>query len=800
MATFWQDVQFGVRSLRKGVLVSVLAVGSLALAIGGNTTVFGLVSVLLYPPLPYPHPERLVLFGEREASSPPVFTTSAANFLDWRERSRSFEGLAAFRATALSVGSGDRPEAVAAGEVTPDFFKVLGVQAARGRTFEEAEGRPGGPDVVVLSQDFAARRFDTGVDPLGRTLTLNGRACTIIGVLPADFEFLAPNLQLWVPLRLDRGSASRVQRDLFVIGRLADGVTMAQAKAEMAAIVKRLETEYPESNRGFVADVLNFRYEFPDPWRRQLYYMLVGVVLAVLLVACVNIANLLLARGQARTREIAMRAALGAGRRRIVRQLVTESLVLASFGGAVGLALGWGGIRAMAATLAPYLPRFYTPVLDLPVVLFTLGLTMASGVLFGIAPALAAFRLDLVDVLKEGGRGGASGGRRRLSRALVVAEIALSLVLLGGAAVMVRSFLDFQNADPGYDQRQLMTATLTLPATATTPAERGVLVDRLIDRVRAMRGVTDVATTTSLPQNVATATDSFIVDTMPPAPGEAHPRATWVAVSPDYARTLKVPMVRGRFIEASDRESTAPVVVVSRGLAEKYWGDADPVGEHLTFQGQSRTIVGVVGNVRQSIINFGDSGQAAIYLPFEQHTSPALVLVARTSGDAKDLLPVLRRELVDVDRQLTVGQVITMRDFVERFYVGLNLFNVILGGFGLLALLLAAVGTYGVLAYNVAQRSQEIGVRMAMGAPRGRVLAMFVKQGLTLGLIGLAVGTPGVIVIDRFVRSLLSVFSSVPALTVVAVGLVLLAATFLASLVPAWRAATLSPMQALRRG
>jgi len=798
MTSFWQDVRFAVRSLRKGVLVSTLAVGSLALAIAGNTTVFGLVSALLFPPLPYPSPERLVLFGERETSSVPTFVVSAANLIDWRERVRSFDGLAGYRPTALSYGSGDRPEAVTAAEVTSDLFDVLGARTLRGRTFTAEEGRPGGPDVVVIGQDFAERRFDAGEDPLGRTIELNGRPFTIVGIMRADFEFLSPNINLWVPLRLDRATASRVQRDLLVIGRLADGVTMSQAKAEMATVVQRLEQEYPDANRGFVVDVLNFRYEFPDPWRRQLYYLLMGVVLSVLLVACVNIANLLLARGQARTREIALRSSLGAGRGRIVRQLVTESLVLAALGGALGLALGAVGIRVMAAYFAPLVPRFFTPVLDGLVVAFTLGLTAGAGLLFGVAPAWAAFKVDLVGALKEGGRG-ASGTRRGwLSRSLVVAEIALSLVLLGGAATMVRSFLAFQHQDPGFDQRQLVTATTTLPATAQTPEERTLLVDRLSERMRALPGVTAVTAMTSLPQGVTTPSDSFTIDANPPAPGEAHPRATWVAVSPSYLDTLGIPLVGGRFLADTDTAGAAPVVVVSKGLADRYWPGADPVGERLTFQGVSRTVVGVVGDVRQSIISFGDARAATIYLPLDQRSSPAVVLVARTDTDATGLVPVVRRELADEERQLTVGQVITMEGFVEQFYVGLNLFNIILTGFGGLAMLLAAVGTYGVLAYNVAQRRQEIGVRMAMGAARGRVLRLFVRQGATLAVVGMAIGAPGVIAIDRFSRSLLSIFSSVPALTVVGVAGVLFAATLVASIVPAWRAATIDPVQALR--
>src|SRR5262245_7048762 len=388
MGSIWQDIRFGLRMLRHGKGVTAVAVMSLALAIAGNTAVFGLVNALLYRPLPYPQADRLVLFGEREASSPPIFTSAAANFLDWRERATSFQALGAFRATFLSLGLGDRLEAIPTGEMSPDLLRTLGARVTRGRLFTDDEGRPGGPDVVLVTQDFVERRLPAGRDPMAEPLVLNGRSFAVVGVLNSEFEFLQPNLQLWVPLRIDRASASRVQRDLFVMGRLKDGVTMTQARAEMDAVVRRIEDEHPDTNRGVLVDVLNYRYEFPDKWRRQLYFMLLGIVLAVLLIACVNVANLLLARAQSRQRELALRSAVGAGTMRLLRQLLTESLVLAAFGGLVGLALGWVGVRAIGSAFGPYLPRFYVPVLDGRVLGFTAGLVIGAGILFGVAPML----------------------------------------------------------------------------------------------------------------------------------------------------------------------------------------------------------------------------------------------------------------------------------------------------------------------------------------------------------------------------------------------------------------------------
>jgi predicted permease len=483
----------------------------------------------------------------------------------------------------------------------------------------------------------------------------------------------------------------------------------------------------------------------------------------------------------------------------VLRQLLTESLVLASFGGLSGLALGYVGLRAIASAFGPYLPRFYVPVLDGRVLGFTAGLAIGAGILFGVAPMLASMRIDLVGVLKEGGRGLGGPSRRWLSRSLVVAEIALSLVLLGGAAVMVRSFLDFQHADPGYDNTQLATVPLGLPANLAAPDARRAFRTRLLERVRAIPGVASATLMSSLPENITTPSDSFTIDAAPPAPGDAHPRSLWVAVSPEYAAAMKIAIRRGRFIDETDRPGSTPVVVISQRLADRYWPHADPIGQRLTFDRVSRTIVGVVGDVRQSVIRFSESAQMTLYVPLAQQAAPTVVLVARASTDAEALLPQLRQELSSFDSRLTIGQIQTMEQLIARFNVGLNLFNVILGGFGFLALVLAAIGTYGVLAYDVAQRSHEIGVRLAMGSPRSRLLGLFLRQGVVLGVIGLVIGTPGVIAIAVFVRSLLIVFSPPQTSLMVGVAATLFLSTLAASLLPAWRATRCDPASVLRR-
>jgi putative ABC transport system permease protein len=799
MTNVWTDVRYALRTLRKSPLVTALAALSLALAIAGNTVVFSFVNALLYRPLPYPEPDRIVLLGEREGEVR-TLQGSALNLLDWRERSGSFLALGAYRPTHRSLGSGDQPQVVPAAEVTPEFFQALGTRAARGRLIAPEDAVPGGnARVAVVAHAFRERRMEQYADPIGHGIVLNGETHTVIGVLPEDFEFLAPSIEIWLPMVLERSELSRDRRDVMGVARLRPGVEMDRVKAEMATLADQLAAEYPEANRGFTVDALNLRHEIPDSRGRTMIALLQGAVGFVLLIACANIANLLLARSQGRRREIAIRTILGAGRRRILRQLLTESVALATMGGALGLAMGAVGIRLIAASFAAVVPSYFHPVLDGRVLAFTATMALASGILFGIAPALESFRLDLANVVKEGGRGTAGTSRRLVSRSLVVAEIAMSLMLLGGGSVLVRSFLELRHGDAGFVPEGVLTAPLTLPARIDSDAERAEMIRRIEEHVRALPGIAVASLASSLPMNVLTPSEGYALEDVPLPPGEALPRALWLTTSPDYLETLQVRLLRGRYFTSGDGPGSVPVTVVNQALAEHHWPGESPLGRRLVFRGSPREIVGVVANTRQSLIRQGQSPfQDVIYLPSAQLPGAGLTLLMRAEVDPHGLAPLVRSELVALDSQLAVGPMLTVDEFVDQFFVGVNVFNTIFGGFGALALLLATLGTYGVLAYNVGQRSHEIAVRMAVGARRGDVLRMVTRQGLVLGVVGIALGMPGVVGITRLVESLLVAAPPVEWATLVTVTGVLLVATIAASLVPASRAASLEPVRVLR--
>ncbi len=801
MTTLWQDFRLAFRSLKKGWLVTTLAVVSLALAIAGNASVFSLINSLILRPMPYEEPDRLALIFEleRELAQPSALVASAANFDDWRQRSRSFAELSAFRGAALSLG-GEEPEQVTAGEVTPGFFALLRIRMARGRGFAEEEGRPGNERVVILSHQTWQRQLAGDPELVGREITLNGAGYTVVGILPEDFEFLGPGIQLWVPLALDSAALSRDQRDLLVTGRLAEGFTMERAKAELAAIGLELEKAYPEANKGYVVDAYNLQTEVPNTQSRQLFALLQGAVLFVMLIACANIANLLLARSQERRREITLRTILGAGSWRILRQLLTESVLLALAGGALGLALAYAGIRLMASSLAAAVPSYWTPVLDANVLAFTAAVTLLSGLLFGLAPALQSLKPELANVIKEGGRAGSSKRRRLVSKSLVVAEIALSLMLLGGGSVLIRSFLDLRNADPGFEMKRLLTAQLVVPA-ATYAEDHQVasLAERMLERLEGVPGVSRATLTNSLPQNVFNPTDTFAFDAHPPEPGEQQPQAIWLTTPPGYLETLGVPLHRGRFFTTGDHGSAPPVAVVNSAMAERYLGDEDPLGQRITIRGESRQIVGIAGDVRQTLIQQGAGAGATVYLPFAQEPQHTFSLMLRTGLEEDALSEAVRSEIAALDSRLSLGQVQSMRDFLDQFLVGVQVFNTVLIGFGFLALLLAALGTYGVLAYSVAQRSHEIGVRMAIGARQSQVVRMITWQGLKLALIGFALGAPGTWALTALIESLLAGGTfEVQRATAVGVGLILLAVSVLASVLPARRAAAVDPVVALR--
>ncbi len=822
MATLWQDFRFALRTLRKNLSVTVLAVASLALAIAGNTAVYSLINSILYRPIPYHQVERLELIGERnnDAVRGQLSATSPANYLDFVERRSSFQQMAAYRGAAYSHDrDGKEPEQLDVGEVTPGFFDLLGVDPAWGRTFLPEEGVAGSDRVVLLSHDFWTEHHGgsageegageegaeeagglSGGWQMGETLKLNGEVYDIVGVVGEDFEWLlAPNTDLWAPLALEGTTAPRQRRNLLAIGRLADGVSSEAAQAEMETLMAQLVEEYPEANRGFSAELLNLRLDIPDS-RNKTFFSLVQVALIfVLLIACANIANLLLARSQAREREIAIRGSLGASRRRIIFQLLTESMLTAAIAGVLGVALGYAGMKLIANAFANLLPSFWIPTLDLRVLGYTLAVTLLGGLLFGLAPVVQTARFDLLTSLKDGTQGATAGGKRRLaSNVLVIAEVAMAVAFLAGATMMINTFNTMQTTDPGFDTDNVLIMRLDLPDSRYATGEQQVAgAEQVMERLGALPGVRAVTVSSVSPRTPILAQAPFEVEGRPAADEQALPQASLISASHGYFDTVGIALERGRAFTVADSLDALPVAVINQAMAQRYWSGESPLGERLRVQGKWREIVGVAATVRHDVLLRID-GTSVVYTPWAQQPTGNFGVALRTEVDPESLSEPVRRELLAFDRNVALTQVQSLDAFVEQFWVGQRIFTVILGGFGALALILAALGTYGVLAYSVAQRTHEIGVRMAVGAGRGTVIRMIVRQGMVLGIIGIVLGIPLVLVQIKAISAIFSGLVPVEPTSVLGAGLVLAVVTLIASAVPARRAASIDPIRALR--
>jgi len=804
MSTLAQDLRFAFRTLGRRWLITALAVLSLGIAIGGNAAVYSLLDAFIFRPLPYPEPERVVLVGEREQTQP-EFSGSLGSSLpawaDWRERSRTVDSWAVMQPRTLGVRGTERADAVSGVAATPSVFTVLDVSPARGRLFTDEESVEGGPRVVLLGHEYWARTWGEDRDPLGQILTIDGEPYEVIGVLPPGFGFLTPNQDLWVPLQRSPQSAARDRRDVFVFGRLATGATTEQARSELTGIARELESEHPDIQRGWTVDVYNLRDDIPTRQSRILFAMLQGSVVLVLVIACVNVMNLLLARGQERAQEIALRTVLGAGRARIVRQLLTESSLMVAGGGLLGVGLGAVGIRALAANFVGALPPGFDVRLDGRVLLFTGAVSIVAGILFGVVPALQTFRQGHSDALKDGGgRGGSGRSKKTLSRALVIGEIALSFLALGGGSLLVRSFLQIQASDPGFTRESVLTAVVRVPASRrATDDERVLFQGQVLERASAVSAVEAVAMVNVLPQAPIASSDTFRVDGAPIEAGIAAPRAVVVKATSDYLDVLGIPLVQGRFLQRGDRADTEPVVAINRKLAEARFGHESPLGRRLHVDGRAREIVGVVEDVQQVLLRTGTAGNGeTVYLPAGQSPGGVAFVILRTRGEPHAVAEPLRVGLEALDRDLTVSGILSMEEYVDQFLVGVRVFNVVLGGFGLVALLLASLGTYGVLSYSVSRRGHEIGIRMALGAESRQVVRMIARQGLWLGVVGLVLGALMTLPLVGVLRSLLEGLSTVQPAILLVIAAVLFAVTMTASLVPAGRAASVDPMRTLR--
>jgi putative ABC transport system permease protein len=800
----FRDVLYGLRTMRRSPAFTAAAVVTLALGIGATTAVFSVVNAVLLRPLPYQDPARLVWihdgFTQQDTQGWPA---CMADFLLWRERARSFSNLAAYSSNAFVLtGEGDA-ERITGASVTAQFFDTLGVRPVRGRTFAASADQPGQPPVALISERFWRRKFAGREDVIGKPVTLNGRPTAIIGILPASFEFRARDADLWVILALNPPNR-RGPFFLRGVARLAPGVTLAEANAELDALGQEVERADPKKAERARYPAVPLQEEFVRNVR-LLLVVLAGTVSLVLLIAVFNVANLMLARATARRREIAVRLSLGAGRGRLVRQLLTESLTFALAGGAAGIALAFAGVSLLRNAAPPGLPRLNEIAIDPRALLVTALVSMASGLVFGLAPALAATRDALGAALREEGRASTeAGGMRRLRGMLVVGEMAVSVVLLAGAGLLIRSFVLLGNVPAGFQtppERVLAMQIWPGSLRYRDSAVLGAYWNDLLDRVRAVPGVEDAAVTITMPPDRTAFTDGFEIPGK--TPPEGGPVIPVPFVSPGYFRTLGIPLLRGRFFDDRDRAGAPRVAIISDGMAKRYFAGEDPIGKRLKHGGPGLNnpymeIVGVVGDVKYG--GLGRVVEPVYYEAAAQVPARPMWLVARTRGDASGSAPAVAAQIRSLDPTVPISELSPMSrvlyDSVElpRFRASL------MGTLAFTALVLAAVGLYGVIAYYVVQRTHEIGIRMALGATSRSVLGLVVGRALRLALAGIALGMLGALALVRFLKTLLFGIEPFDAATFGAVALLLALVAAVAAWMPARRASRIDPMAALREG
>ena len=809
METLWHDLRYGIRVMARRPGFTLVAVITLALGIGANTAIFSVVNGVLLNPMPYRAPDRLVQFWETNPlKNWTQATVAPANFFDWQKQNQSFEDIAAYIGsdkkgpglTGLQLTGNGEPERVQALFVTGNIFSVLGVDAMLGRTLREEETWQGKHTVIVLSYGLWQRRFGGDPNIIGQTIALNGRNREVIGVMSPAFYFPSKEVEMWAPMGWDYKQIAEMRRPHFLraVGRLKDGVTIDQARAEMTSIAGHLEEQYPVTNTQMGAGLGPLKEWVVSDTRLPLIVFLVAVAF-VLLIACANVANLLLSRAATRTREVAIRTALGAPRRRIVKQLLTENLLLATAGGGLGLLLAlW--CRDLLVMFSPgNIPRLDEARLDGRVLGFSIGITLLTTLLFGLVPALQSSKPDLVATLKEGGqKGGSQGGRIR--NALVVTEVALALALVIGAGLMIRSFIRLQQVDPGFNASNVLMISIDLPG-ARYPEDSQAIAffEQAEQRIKALPGVVQAGST-----NVAALKGSGYTNdmTIPGRPPEDYIREIrHKAITPDYFRAMGIQLLGGRFFDSSDNAKGAPTIIVNEAFARRCFPDEEAVGKQVKFArpnepGQWETIVGVVRNEKQDSLSADPKPEA--YKSQLQETSSEMTLVVRTAGDPRPLIGAVREEIRALDRDLPPYNIKTMNDLLYESLARERFTTLLLMVFAGLALVLASVGIYGVMSYSVTQRTHEIGIRMALGGQTSDVLKLIVRQGMGLAIIGLAAGLAASFALTRVMSTLLYGVSATDPLTFILSPVVLAGVALAACLVPARRAMEVDPMVALR--
>jgi len=808
VSTLLQDLKYGARMLAKNPGFTVVAVLTLALGIGANTAIFSVVNGVLLAPLPYPGASRLVSVYQKTADGN-YNAFSTPNFLAWRDQTRSFEEFGALRPAAFTLSGGDKPERIIGADASAGIFRVFGVNPILGRTFLAEEDQPGGNHVVILSYGLWQRRFGGDPNILGKRIILTDEIYTVVGVMPRGFQMPQGVHELWTPLQLNPADVNGPARGihwLFGYARLRSGVTLEQAQAESDRVAKRLGQVYPQTDAREGLLLFTLVDDIVGNIRPVLWILLAAVGL-VLLIACVNVANLLLARASVRQREMALRAALGASRARVARQLLTESTLLALLGGILGLL---GALRSvpLLVALAPAatIPRAGDIGVDRKVLAFSLIITLLTGLVFGVVPALQGSKCDLSETLKQSGRTSGSSRGRRVRGTLVVSEVAVAVMLLVGAGLLLRSFVRLRNVNPGFDASHVLALQISVPAAKYSAEQSAAFRREVLQRVQALPGVTSAALTRDLPLNGVDPSLYFSIEGRPPvAPGK-EPVARWRMSSPGYFRSMSIPLLAGRDFTEQDTATSAGVAIISEAMARQYWPHEDPIGKQIRpgYPGVAVmcTIVGVVGDVRQWLAI--DEPPTAYY-PYSQipvSLGPIIfgrtTLAVRTAGDPSRLANLIRSEIESIDRDAPVYQVNTMNELLVTAAASTRFQMVLLGIFAAVGLLLAAVGIYGLISYSVTQRMREIGIRIALGAGRGEVLRMVVRQGLVLSLIGVGAGVAAALGLTRLMSSLLYGVAPTDVVTFGVVPLGLTAVAMAASYIPARRATKVDPTVALR--
>jgi predicted permease len=810
--TIWQDIRYGIRQLVKNPGFTAVAVLTLALGIGANAALFSVVNGVLLSPLPYPQPEQLVMLHQ----SKPNFDRGAIpypNFRDWQKQNQTFSAMAIGRPTGFSLTGTGEAERVSAQFISADFFSVLGVSPLLGRTFVPGEDENGASPIVVISAGFWQRKFAGAPDVLEHNLTLDNKSYTIIGVLPANFNFFSRGVDIYVPIGQwnnpalqSRGAAL----GLHGVGRLKPGVTLAQAQADMDSVAGGLAISYPDTNRDNGARLVPLKESVVGAVE-PILLMLLGAVGFVLLIACVNVGNLLLARSTGRTREFAIRAALGASRARLLRQLLTESLLLALLGGGFGLLIAGWGTRAALSLLPTALPRATQIDVDARVLLFTLAISLLTGILAGLAPMLKSSQWQLSETLKEGGRG-TSTGRSRTQGIFVAVEMALAVVLLVGAGLMIRSLNALWNVDPGFRPDNVLTFGLSLPPSMRTAAPEAIRANlrELNEAIGTMPGVQAVSFSSGASPMQGEDDLYFWIDGQPrPASQSAMHMALVYRVEPEYLAVMGIPLKEGRFFTAQDDERSMPVVVIDEIFARKHFGTENPIGKRLNLDGDDNPvqIIGIVGHTKQWNLSTDDNQglQAQLYTSIRQFGDAAMTrlaagvsVIVRSETESPALFDTIRRNLQSRNNHYVMYRPQTMNEVIAATLAAQQFLMILLDIFAAIALLLASIGLYGVISYMVGQRTHELGIRLALGAQRREVLQLILGHGLKMAMGGVALGLLVAFALTRLLQEMLYGVSATDPLTFTAIALLLSMVAILACLVPAWRAAKVDPLVALR--